>query len=425
MRPIRPSWIPPTRWVRFHEHRWVNSRERLGFGGDPEETHRAHNRLLHFLGKADWSDRAVRREAARYTIDELSKREDVSVWIVDDTGFLKQGKHSVGVQRQYTGSAGKTANCQIGVSLAVATPTQQLPIDFDLYLPRSWTSDPTRRKKVRIPEGLAFRTKPEIALDMIGDALDDGIPGEIVLADSAYGDSSEFRAGLRFLGMDYAVAIKRSTTVFLIDRHGTASEAAVSCEAVSRQPNVRFRRLSWRHGTKGKLSSSFAFLRVKAAHDDGLPLADRPVEWLVIERDDEGNFKYILTTLRQSMTKKAIVKLLKKRWRTERMYQELKGELGLDHFEGRSYPGWHHHVSVVVACYAFVVAERARSFFPSATGTSASASHRLKARASLCRFLQDNQTRPRKRNRSLAPKVPRVSSAERFERVLSQLTHTE
>src|SRR6185437_4168709 len=160
---------------------------------DPEQTRNVHDKLLHFLARSVWDDRAVRLEAARYAIAAVEKRQPVTTWIIDDTGFLKQGTHSVGVQRQYTGSAGKVTNCQVGVSLAVATGSEQIPIDFELYLPTCWIDNPQRRREDRIPESMTFKPKVQLALEMIERAKCNGVPGNILLADSAYGDSTDFR----------------------------------------------------------------------------------------------------------------------------------------------------------------------------------------------------------------------------------------
>lgn len=337
---------------------------------DQDEVKRVHNKLLHFLGRSVWNDRAVRLEAARYAIEELQKQERITTWIVDDTGFLKQGRESVGVQRQYTGSAGKIANCQIGVSLAIATGTQHLPFDFELYLPRSWTEDERRRQQTRIPDAVKFKTKIQLALDMIERASVAGVPGEIILADAAYGESSEFRNTVRLLGFDFAVGVQSTLRVVRLDsRDHVNDKPETAAELVGRLGPKRFRKLTWREGTKAKLSSRFCFVRVKVAEDDGLAIADHEPVWLIAEWLDgeKAPTKFMLTTLARRMSKKQIVRLCKERWRTERMYEDLKGELGLDHFEGRSFPGWHHHVSVVLCCYAFVVAERTRSFPPSAS----------------------------------------------------------
>ena len=174
---------------------------------DPEQTNNIHSKLLYFLARSAWDDRAVRLEAARYAIDAVQAREPVTAWILDDTGFLKQGTHSVGVQRQYTGSAGKITNCQLGVSLAVATSSEQIPVDFELYLPACWIEDRRRRHEARIPDETTFKTKVELGLEMIERAVRNGIPGGIVLADSAYGDSTDFRNALRKLGLGFAVGV--------------------------------------------------------------------------------------------------------------------------------------------------------------------------------------------------------------------------
>ena len=337
--------------------------------GDPVETQKAHDRLLHFVGQSPWSDRAVRREAARHAIAAMEARhEPVTTWIVDDTGFLKQGKHSVGVQRQYTGSAGKVANCQIGVSLCVASRTEHLPVDFALYLPASWADSPDRRAAARIPPEVKFKTKPELALDLVVQAVEDGLPGEIVLADSAYGSSVEFRNGLVTYGLDFAVGVLSTTKVWVLDSQGKPKGESISAMDLGLQVGrKRFAHVLWRDGTRGHMFSKFCFRRVIVAHDDGTPVADRDPLWLVVEwPDDESNpTKFTLTTLPRRMSKKQIVRTIRERWRTEIAYEEMKQELGLDHYEGRSYPGWNHHVSVVLSCYAFVAAERLRRFSPS------------------------------------------------------------
>jgi SRSO17 transposase len=336
--------------------------------GDPVLVRAYTERLLHFVGDAKWDDLAVRRVAAEHAIEAMAAQEPVTVWIVDDTGMLKQGTHSVGVQRQYTGSAGKITNCQIAVTLSAATRYEAVPIDVALYLPESWTSDDELRKKARIPDSLVFRTKPQLALDMIERACLDELPGEIVLADAAYGESTEFRAGLRLYGLDYAVAVCATTKVFLLNAVGRRrGDASTVRELARKLGRNAFRRSTWRDGTgPKKLSARFCFRRIKVAHDDGTEVNEREQQWLVMEwRDGEAEpSKYHLTTLPRRMSKKEIVRIIKERWRTEQVYEEMKGELGFDHFEGRSFQGWHHHVSVVLCCYAFVVAERLRHFPP-------------------------------------------------------------
>jgi SRSO17 transposase len=337
----------------------------------PDEARAMHDKLLHFLRVSRWDDRAVRLEATRYGIEAMSAKEPVVSWIVDDTGFLKQGTHSVGVKRQYTGSAGKITNCQVGVSLCVATVTEHLPVDFELYVPESWTEDAERREAAHVPEDLEFKTKIKLAVEMMRRAAAAGLPGDLVLADSAYGRAWEFRAAIRALDKDYAVAVDATTRVWSVDRFGCRQGEVCTVRDLAKQAAVakrrRFRTYTWREASRKALASRFYFARVVPARDDGPPPDERERVWLVAEwsENEEAPTDFVLTTLPARLTKKQIVRLIKYRWRTERMYEDLKGELGLDHFEGRSFPGWHHHISVALCCYAFVVAERVRHFPPS------------------------------------------------------------
>ena len=333
---------------------------------DPKRADAEHQRLLHFMVDSRWSDRDVRREAAKYSVTALTEREPMEAWIVDDTGMLKQGKHSVGVQHQYTGSAGKITNCQIAVSLSVATRTEHVPIDFELYLPTCWTDDPARRIEARIPDEVVFKTKPELALDMIRRAIDDGIPRGLVLGDSAYGSCNEFRREIRALGLHYALAVNPRTTVWRVGKRGARWGDAINVRELAFQlPRKAFRRCTWRKGVKEDLTARFALLRIEPHGENTEP------QWLLIEwRDrEDAPANYFFISLSTRMSKKKLIRLVMQRWRTERVYEDLKGELGFDHYEGRRFPGWHHHVSVVLCCYAFIVAERARRFSPSARGS--------------------------------------------------------
>jgi len=339
---------------------------------EPSRMDATHQRLHHFMTDSTWSDRDVRLEAARYALEQMTQRSEIQSWIIDDTGFLKQGKHSVGVQRQYTGTAGKITNCQIGVSLTLATLNEHLPIDFELYVPESWANDPARRAEARIPDELEFRTKPELALAMIQRASAARLPQGTILADEAYGNSSEFRLGLRNIGHEYVVAINSTTTVRLVEESGMLSDQEYSVDKLAHQlrGQRKFRRYTWREGTSGPLSARFAFCRVVPVQE--LQHSREPAHsWLICEwRDGDSEPAHFHLASHRKVAKKTQVRLLKERWRTERAYQDLKGELGLDHFEGRRFPGWHHHVSVVLACYAYLVAERARRFPPSAERAS-------------------------------------------------------
>jgi SRSO17 transposase len=337
---------------------------------NPNEVDALHQRLLHFVVDSRWDDHQVRHTATAYAIRALIQHGPIVSWIIDDTGFLKQGSHSVGVQRMYTGSAGKIANCQIGTSLSVASATEHLPIDFELYLPRSWAEDPDRRTEARIPEGVVFQTKPELALKMIQRAVADGVPPGDVLADAAYGTSREFRAGVRKSGLHYGVGVEPQTKVWLLTQSGQRGSEARSVKELAFELLAAnaFRRTTWREGTKEKLWAYFAMRRVVPAYDDPTePPGEREPLTLLIEwRPGEAEPANYFLISKPVRTRKAAVLIVMQRWRTERAYEDLKGELGLDHYEGRRFPGWHHHVSVVLCCYAFLVAERVRHFPPSA-----------------------------------------------------------
>src|SRR3954465_3308766 len=201
---------------------------------DPRRLGAAHQSLCHFVSSSDWDDRAVRRFAAQYGMGAMSARAPITTWIIDDTGFLKQGKHSVGVKRQYTGSAGKIANCQIGVSLTVSNGVEHLPIDFELFLPVEWANDPARRREAQIPDDVQFKTKVDLALDIIERAAVDKVPGDIVLADAAYGRSAKFRNTVRLLGFDYAVGVDSTTKVIALGPGGRWSETPVTATELAR-----------------------------------------------------------------------------------------------------------------------------------------------------------------------------------------------
>jgi SRSO17 transposase len=333
--------------------------------GDPAQSDSVHQKLGHFITDSQWNDHAVRAVAAKEALEAMTARQAVVAWIFDDTGFLKQGSHSVGVQRQYTGSAGKVTNCQIGVSLSISTSSWHVPCDFELYLPHCWADDPKRRREGRIPDDVEFKTKPQLALQMLERAVAQGYPRGVVLGDTAYGDAVYFRDRVTELGLQYALGINGTALVRRIDAQGRHNGPVTHVKDLAERLEVR--RVTWRDGTMKRLTARFSFCRVVPAYDDqSAPVSDRDVVWLVVEyRDDTGEIKYYLASFPEDATKKHMVRVIKERYRTEQVYRELKGELGLDHFEGRRFTGWHHHVTVALCCYAFVVAERARAFPPS------------------------------------------------------------
>jgi SRSO17 transposase len=339
--------------------------------GSPREADAMHRKLLRFVGESTWEDRPIREYAAKYALVQMQRHGPVISWIIDDTGFLKQGKLSPCVQRQYTGSAGKVTNCQVGVSLTLATAHAHLPIDMELYMPESWADDRARCRAAKIPDTVMYRPKWKIAIEMMEAASAAGFPPGLVLADSDYGNKAEFRDRLDELGLQYAVAVQKTTTVRRVQGTGKRREVGErrSVEDLAFELDPRdIRKVTWREGTKATMHARFAIVRVEPMPKDGNP---RREQWLVIEWPDDSHLpgKYALVTLPRDMTRKQIVRTLKERWRTERAYQDLKGELGLDHFEGRSYSGWNHHVSMALYCYAFLVAEQARAFPPSCAGT--------------------------------------------------------
>lgn len=343
----------------------------------PAHTSAIHHRLIHFLSSAAWKDAPIRQVAARYALAEMERHEPTMMmgltWIVDDTGFLKKGNRSPGVQRQYTGSAGKKANCQIGVSLVLANQHTEVPVDFKLYIPQAWADDRKRCRAAHIPDEVGGESKWELALNMIESAVEADLPRGVVLADSAYGHNGGFRERLEELGLEFAVDLKSNASVRRVGanrRLGTP----MSVKALARRYRSKFEEVSWREGTKGPLRARVLRMRVVTS-DSRYRKRSKPM-WLLVEwpEGDENPTNYVLSNLPESVPLKQMLNICGNRWRIERTYQDLKGQLGLDHYEGRSFIGWHHHVSVALACYAFLVAERARSFSPSGLLTHASPS---------------------------------------------------
>jgi SRSO17 transposase len=353
---------------------------------DPTNVRKSHQSLHHFVSTSAWDDQAVLTRVGELTIPVLQKRESVRAWIVDDTGVPKKGKHSVGVSHQYSGQLGKQANCQVAVSLSIANTFASVPIAYRLYLPQVWIDDADRRKACGVPEDLAFATKQQISVNQIRNAVDAGIPSGVVLADAAYGDDTGFRDDLTDLGMPYAVSIKGTTTVWrpgeepllphqrTVRRGPAATRLAHSAEqrpisafnlARELTPSA-FEEVTWREGTKTPLRSRFAAVRVRPAHRDTLRSVPRNHEWLLIEwpKDEEEPIKFWLSTLDESSSKSELVETVKLRWRIERDYQELKQELGLNQYEGRGWRGFHHHATLCIAAYGFLLIDQG-GFSPS------------------------------------------------------------
>jgi SRSO17 transposase len=338
--------------------------------------------LHHFVAVSPWDWRPVRRRLAERLVDELGP----TVWAVDDTGFPKDGEHSVGVQRQYCGTLGKTANCQLGVSVNAVTEAASCPLDWRLFLPESWEDDMSRRAACHLPERVRHRPKWQLVLDMLDELDQWGLRPPILVADAGYGEVGEFRQGLDDREIGYVVQVKADTSAYPEQVHPTTAPY----RGRGRRPRPRYRdkpaslkqlalaagpqagvELIWRRASKGRQRSRFVALRVRPAgviprrqaaaraDDAGWEL---PTRWLLVEwpAHKAEPVKYWLSNLPQATPLVELVRLGKLRWRVEQDYRELKGALGLDHFEGRSWPGWHHHLTLVSVAHGFLTLERLR-----------------------------------------------------------------
>jgi SRSO17 transposase len=336
--------------------------------------------LRQFVGQSPWAVEGVQRQLARKVVDLLSNPE---VWILDETSFPKAGEHSVGVARQYCGALGKVANGQVAVTLHGSSAEASCPLGWRLYLPQAWIEDQERAREVKLPPGLVYRSQAELALELIDQRLGWEVPRLPVVADSAYGNSFEFREQLRRRGLSYVVAVEPKTVVGKEDPKAVpvppssptgrprrypplaSTPAPQDLATVARQwPASAWKKVTWREGTRGPQRSRFALLKVWAAH--GGRQQEHPprgAEWLLVEwpPGETEPTKYWLAQLdRERPGLRRLVRIAHARWRIEMDYRELKEELGLDHFEGRHWLGWHHHVTLVTLAYAFLRFEQAR-----------------------------------------------------------------
>lgn len=345
---------------------------------DPKRVSARHQSLHHFVAKADWSDSELLARVAQWVVPQMDFR-DGGWWIVDDTGFPKKGRHSVGVARQYCGQLGKQDNCQVAVSVSLACMQGSLPVAWQLYLPQDWADDPERRQKAGVPENVPFQTKNEIALAQIRTLLQTGAPRHPVLANSAYGIDHAFRDTLTEMGLEYVVGVTSALVVWPQDvepfpsapyrgkgRPPVQPRRTAGCRPV----NVRelamalsddaWQRLSWREGSNAILSNRFAAVQVRCAGGNKGRARLQPRQWLLIQwSDNEAEpDRFWLSTLPQQTPIEALVSAAHQRWRIERDYQDLKQEFGLGHYEGRGWRGFHHHAVLCIAAYGFLMAER-------------------------------------------------------------------
>jgi SRSO17 transposase len=345
----------------------------------PERTSAQHQSMLHFVGKAPWSDVKLLAKVRDLVLPTIEGHGPIRAWIVDDTAFPKKGKHSVGVTRQYCGQLGKQDNCQVAVTLSIANDWASLPVAYRLYLPEVWAGDVERRAKAGVPEDVVFQTKPQIALQQIQDAQAAGVSPGVLLADAGYGVDTAFRDELTALGIAYVVGVQGTLSIWPpgqgplpakawsgrgrptknLRRDEDHQPVSAKAFAVSLGPDT-WETIAWREGTNTTLRSRFARVRVRPAHRDMWRAEPRDVEWLIIEwpEGEEQPSKYWLSTLPDTITFESLLDYAKLRWRIERDYQDLKQDIGLSHYEGRGWRGFHHHAALCIAAYGFLISER-------------------------------------------------------------------
>ena len=387
----------PARWAGVYLHGLLADGERKSIepisrrvplphgltSADPEQA------LQQFVNQSTWDEQAVLTRYRALMAEHFASPE--GVFVFDDTSFPKRGRHSVGVSHQYCGALGKRANCQVAVTVHYSGPRGHFPLALRLHLPESWTDDTERMKAAGVPEAFrAHRAKSQIALELLDQVRGEGIAGGTVVADAGYG-GAELRDGLAARGLHYVVGTSPTTVVFRQQprwarrpkpRQGVQSQLwwpapdtpqpiAVG-ELVSR---LQLERVAWRDGTKGELSAPFAWVRVWPAQnwDRGVRVPPEPV-WLLVEEQPDEVIKFALSNLPVDTSVLDAVRLWKQRWRVEQGHQQMKEELGLDHFEGRSWRGFHHHAAMVLLAYGFLLLEQARPR-PEPTGSRKKGAH--------------------------------------------------
>jgi SRSO17 transposase len=348
---------------------------RLARGDPGADAYAIEQALQQFVNQSPWDPTPVRRRLA----ERMTTAIQPQAWVIDDTGFPKFGRHSVGVAPQYCGALGKVANCQVGVSIHAVTDQASCPLDWRLFLPQEWDADVERRRKAHLPQGERHRPKWQLALELLDELAGWGLAPPVVLADAAYGEVGELRLGLEQRALAYVVQVPGTISAYAEE----VVPKTVPYAGRGRRPGARYRQrrsslrqlvldvgepaattIAWREGADGQpLASRFVALRVRPA---GIRLrraargGQLPVRWLLAEWPDgePEPVKYWLANLPADTLLERLVHLAKLRWRVEHDYRELKDALGLDHFEGRSFTGWHHHVTLVSVAHAFVTLER-------------------------------------------------------------------
>ena len=331
--------------------------------------------MQQFIGQSPWDWPPIWERLGRRMTAEL---EPESAWAIDDTGFPKQGDHSVGVERQYSGTLGKTGNCQVAVSLHHVGAQGSAALNWRLYLPETWIGDQERRAEAGIPKEVEFQKKWQLALEMIDEVRGWGLADRMVVADAGYGDATEFRDGLEARKLPYVVGVSSQVGVWAkppkihIPEYSGRGQPATRYQYGKQRPSsVRdvalhakgWKKIRWREGSKGWLESRFVAMRVQPSHGfvDGAP--PHKEVWLLVQWPEEEKepTRYFLCDLPPTTTLRRLVRAAKSRWKIEQDYLQLKDELGLDHYEGRNWAGWHHHVSMVMMAHAFLTLESLRT----------------------------------------------------------------
>jgi SRSO17 transposase len=343
-----------------------------------DEAEAMRQRLQQAITVAAWDERVVFGRVAQEADRHLP---GIDAWAIDDTGFPKKGFKSVGVQRQYSGTMGRIDNCQIATSLHLASEHGGVCVGAKLYLPRDWADDEKRRKRAGIPEEVEFKEKWRLALDLVDELLATGVERRVVVADAGYGDCIDFRDGLAERDLRFLVGVTGTAVAWPPGvsprppppktkcgrpptrwREPLKGQASPLSDIAASLPESAWRTVTWREGTRGPQTSRFAAVRLRTAHGHALGHPPSEELWLLCEwpRRQEAPSKLYLSNLPRGTSLKKLVYLAKLRWRIERDYQEMKGEFGLDHFEGRRWSGFHHHLACVAAAHAFLALERAR-----------------------------------------------------------------
>ncbi len=365
---VRPLWDYFVGLVMPGERKSV---EPIAAMTAPERVGPQHQSLLHFVNQSPWSDEKVLAKVRETVLPEIERHGPIEAWIIDDTGIPKKGRHSVGVGPQYCGQRGKQENCQVAVSLSIANHHASLPVAYRLYLPADWAEDRERRRKAGVPEDIVFKTKLEIALEQLRWACEAGLPRGVVLIDPGYGNDAKLRMSTTALGLIYVAGVQSN---MLMWKPGSAPRPGHQPPKRGRRgepdlisakklalglPVEAWQTIKWREGTADWLSSRFARVRARVGHRHSRS-DEQPEEWLLIEwpEGEDAPTKYWLSTLPEDISFRDLVDTAKLRWRIERDYQELKQEVGLGHYEGRRWLGFHHHATLCIAAYGFLISEK-------------------------------------------------------------------